>query len=92
MGILALGFWRSWRLVMVAGLKGIFFMFPKGFQVERRVIGIFGGVGAEAVKRGLGVVADLFQVGFLIVGETGAMEGENELEAEVGFRLAGGVE
>jgi hypothetical protein len=34
---------------MVAGLEGIFFVLPERLKVERGGVGIFCGVGAEAV-------------------------------------------
>ena len=66
---------------MVVGLEGIFFVFPEGFEVERGGVGIFCGVGAEAVQGGLRIVADFFQIGSLVVGELGTVEGEDGLQA-----------
>jgi hypothetical protein len=34
---------------MIAGLKGIFLVFPKRLEVERGVVGIFCRVGPEAI-------------------------------------------
>jgi len=72
--------------------RGAFFVFDEGLEVQSGVVGVFGFVGAEAIERGLCGVADFFQGGFLVFGEARAVEGNDGLQAEGGFGLAGFAE